>query len=198
MSVQHALSKQKDTFPPCQTIACTCHGKCTFGQGQEVASVACGGEHSLATTSGGEVFAWGWGRYGNLGVGPQEDRHVPTQVQIPLSTPPPPFSLFRASPGQGTRALCLRTQGLKVREMSCGAEHSMALAGNGAVYCWGWGAYGNLGDGHREDRCAPVKVGGRAGGGPKPWLLTSLEGLSVCCCPVLGGSEGPWGLSRVH
>lgn len=144
-------------------LACTCHGKCTFGQGQEVASVACGGEHSLATTSGGEVFAWGWGRYGNLGVGPQEDRHVPTQVQNPLSTSP--LFHFSALPrAKARRALCLRAQGLKVRDMSCGAEHSMALAGNGAVYCWGWGAYGNLGDGHREDRCAPVKVGGRAGG----------------------------------
>lgn len=54
--------------------------------------------------------------------------------------------------------LCLLAQGLKVRDLSCGAEHSMALAGNGAVYCWGWGSYGNLGDGQREDRYSPVKV----------------------------------------
>lgn len=137
--------------------ACTCHLQVhTSEQGQEVTSVACGGEHSLAATSSGEVFAWGWGRYGNLGIGPAEDRHLPSQVQTPPPTLPPSPPRFPRSP---TRALCLRAQGLKVRDMSCGAEHSMALAGNGSVYCWGWGAYGNLGDGAREDRHAPVKVG---------------------------------------
>lgn len=73
------------------------HCKVTFGQGQEVTSIACGGEHSLAATSAGDVFAWGWGRYGNLGVGPAEDRQLPTQVQFPPSTPPFSFS-FPAPP----------------------------------------------------------------------------------------------------
>jgi len=38
-------------------------------QGSVVTSVAAGAEHSVAATSAGEVFAWGWGRYGNLGDG---------------------------------------------------------------------------------------------------------------------------------
>ena len=42
--------------------------------------------------------------------------------------------------------------------MSCGAEHSVGLSDTGAVYAWGWGSYGNLGDGERVDRWAPVKV----------------------------------------
>ena len=42
--------------------------------------------------------------------------------------------------------------------MSCGAEHSVGLSDTGVVYAWGWGSYGNLGDGERVDRWAPVKV----------------------------------------
>lgn len=36
-------------------------------QGKRVISVACGAEHSVCCTEEGEVYAWGWGRYGNLG-----------------------------------------------------------------------------------------------------------------------------------
>jgi hypothetical protein len=39
-----------------------------------VVGVACGAEHSLCCTSGGEAFSWGWGRYGNLGDGECCDR----------------------------------------------------------------------------------------------------------------------------
>jgi hypothetical protein len=42
--------------------------------------------------------------------------------------------------------------------MACGAEHSVALLASGEVYAWGWGAYGNLGDGEMVDRWVPVKV----------------------------------------
>ena len=58
-------------------------------------------------------------------------------------------------------------QGAKVRDMSCGAEHSMALTASGEVFAWGWGAYGNLGDGECVDRWSPTKVGA----GPQPLLI---------------------------
>ena len=51
-------------------------------QGVEVRAVACGGEHSLAATSSGEVYSWGWGRYGNLGLGPAEDKLLPSKVPM--------------------------------------------------------------------------------------------------------------------
>ena len=45
--------------------------------------MACGGEHSLVATEAGDLFAWGWGRYGNLGIGPAEDRLLPSKVWDP-------------------------------------------------------------------------------------------------------------------
>lgn len=42
--------------------------------------VAAGAEHSAAVTEAGEVYGWGWGRYGNLGLGDRNDRLVPEKV----------------------------------------------------------------------------------------------------------------------
>lgn len=42
--------------------------------------VAAGAEHTAAVTEDGELYGWGWGRYGNLGLGDRNDRLVPEKV----------------------------------------------------------------------------------------------------------------------
>ena len=42
--------------------------------------LAAGAEHTAAVTDEGRLYGWGWGRYGNLGLGDQKDRLVPEQV----------------------------------------------------------------------------------------------------------------------
>lgn len=42
--------------------------------------VAAGAEHTAAVTEDGELYGWGWGRYGNLGLGDRDDRLVPGKV----------------------------------------------------------------------------------------------------------------------
>jgi alpha-tubulin suppressor-like RCC1 family protein len=51
-------------------------------QDTAVTSIAAGAEHSVIATADGRVFAWGWGRYGNLGDNDRQDRHNPTQVRM--------------------------------------------------------------------------------------------------------------------
>lgn len=41
-------------------------------QGKGVTEIACGGAHSAAITSSGELYTWGKGRYGRLGHGDSE------------------------------------------------------------------------------------------------------------------------------
>ena len=43
-------------------------------QGKGVVEIACGGAHSAAITSLGELYTWGKGRYGRLGHGDSEVR----------------------------------------------------------------------------------------------------------------------------
>lgn len=42
--------------------------------------IAAGAEHTAAVTEDGEIYGWGWGRYGNLGLGDRNDRFVPEKV----------------------------------------------------------------------------------------------------------------------
>ncbi|XP_066491696.1 serine/threonine-protein kinase Nek8 [Tiliqua scincoides] len=52
--------------------------------GYEITQVACGASHVLAVSNEGEVFAWGRGDNGRLGLGTQESHNSPQQVPIPL------------------------------------------------------------------------------------------------------------------
>lgn len=54
---------------------------------EQIAVVACGAFHTLACTVGGDLFAWGGGLYGKLGVGPGDDRFVPPAIQLLASSP---------------------------------------------------------------------------------------------------------------
>ncbi|KAK6923494.1 Regulator of chromosome condensation, RCC1 [Dillenia turbinata] len=48
--------------------------------GISVQMVAAGAEHTAAITEDGALYGWGWGRYGNLGLGDRSDRLVPEKV----------------------------------------------------------------------------------------------------------------------
>lgn len=106
-------------------------------QGQVVTSVAGGAEHSVVATSDGHVYAFGWGRYGNLGDGERVDRHAPIRVH--------------------------GLDGVHVAKVACGWRHSAAVTDNGRVFSWGWSKYGQLGVGDQNDRLIPHEVTALAG-----------------------------------
>lgn len=90
-----------------------------------------GGFHVCGTTETGEVRCWGRGSEGALGTGelPEvEGRPVPVAVDTAWA---------RVTAGHG---------------------HSCAVTGGGAAFCWGRNEAGQLGDGTRLDRAAPVPV----------------------------------------
>jgi uncharacterized delta-60 repeat protein len=93
--------------------------------------VSAGVAHSVAVTAGaGEVSAWGWNVYGQLGDGTTTDRHQPIPV-----------------PG---------LEG--VLDIAAGAYHTVAALRYAPPVAWGWNAMGQLGDGTTVDRHAPVPV----------------------------------------
>jgi len=68
-----------------------------------------------------------------------------------------------------------------------GAFHSCGLAG-GTAYCWGHGAYGQIGDGAKASRAAPVAVAGNL------TLATISVGAVHTCGLTAGGAAYCWGL----
>ncbi|KAE7997572.1 hypothetical protein FH972_002195 [Carpinus fangiana] len=100
--------------------------------GLRIKQIACGDSHCLAVTMEGEVQSWGRNQNGQLGLGTTEDSLVPQKIQA--------------------------FQGVSIKMVAAGAEHTAAVAEDGELYGWGWGRYGNLGLGDRNDRLVPEKV----------------------------------------
>ncbi|KAI7750062.1 hypothetical protein M8C21_007485 [Ambrosia artemisiifolia] len=101
-------------------------------QGIRIRQIACGDSHCLAVTMEGEVQSWGRNQNGQLGLGTTEDSLVPQKIEA--------------------------FQGVNVKMVAAGAEHTVAITEDGELYGWGWGRYGNLGLGDRNDRYVPEKA----------------------------------------
>ncbi|NXF41548.1 RCCD1 protein, partial [Nyctibius bracteatus] len=50
-------------------------------QDLEVSTVGCGSRHTAIVTRGGELYTWGWGKYGQLGHGDNASTDHPRRVQ---------------------------------------------------------------------------------------------------------------------
>ncbi|TMW55803.1 hypothetical protein Poli38472_008451 [Pythium oligandrum] len=113
--------------------------------GVKVTQVECGSRHTVVLTSDKRVFSWGWGIYGQLGLGDATSRDIPTEVVA-----------FR---------------GKKVQKICCGFRHSFAVLPRRLmrsatsssiaemlsqspdpssplvdVWGWGWNEHGQLGE----------------------------------------------------
>jgi len=105
-----------------------------------VVAVFAGRDHSMAVKADGTVWTWGFNRNGELGDGTTTKRKVPVEVK-------------RANGDPLT----------DIVQVSAGANHSLALRSDGAVFAWGRNNYGQLGDGTFTTRLRAVKVPGLAG-----------------------------------
>lgn len=104
---------------------------------QNVVAIATSGYHSVALKSDGTVWAWGYGGYGALGAGNNSTSLYPVQV-IDYSDP----SGFLQN----------------VEAVAVGSLHSMALKSDGTVWAWGYGGYGQLGNGSWNNSNFPLQV----------------------------------------
>jgi len=96
------------------------------------ATISCGGEaysrdvgHSAVVTGDGRLFTWGSGKNGRLGLDSDAKQTAPTQVGGLLAE--------------------LRRQGIRVKSVSCGYDHSACITQDGRVVIWGRGSRGQLG-----------------------------------------------------
>lgn len=52
-----------------------------YWQGDKMVMVACGWRHTIAVSSSGGLYTYGWSKYGQLGHGDFEDRLVPHRLE---------------------------------------------------------------------------------------------------------------------
>ncbi len=106
--------------------------KVRLPKGTKAVAASAGDAHSLALTSSGSVFAWGYNVYGELGNGTTTDSDLPVKVKLP--------------------------KGTKASEVAAGGDFSLALTSTGSVLAWGFNAAGALGNGTTTNSDLPVKV----------------------------------------
>ncbi|KAK7503604.1 hypothetical protein BaRGS_00005143, partial [Batillaria attramentaria] len=152
--------------------------------GRSIIRVAGGYCHSLALTEMGEVWSFGCGYFGQLGLGSSHKRTLPavitalTEPVIVISTNwgchPHNLryaaSVLRRSRQQGQQGSPMgdgmdlfhlpapvETMFIhsRIMQVCCGSLHSLLLTVDGEVYVWGRNLEGQLGTGSRQDERVP-------------------------------------------
>ena len=106
----------------------------------DIASVSTGGgrvmydDFSVAVSKKGEVYAWGYNEYGQLGNGKTKSTKYAIKVD------------FSKDMNKG------------IAKVSAGLGHTLALEKDGTVWAWGLNGFGQLGNGNLDNSSKPVKV----------------------------------------
>ena len=103
-----------------------------------VSGIAAGNLHSLAFTTNGEVYAWGYNYYGQLGLGTSGNAY-----------------------NESSPTLITALSNITVSGIAAGAYHSLAFTTNGEVYAWGYNNEGQLGlgtSGDENNESSPVLI----------------------------------------
>ena len=119
-----------------------------------------GGEYHTCAVVGGAAKCWGYNGYGQVGDGTTDMRSSPVDVS-----------------GLGSG----------VAHVTAGKYRACALLDTGAVKCWGYNNYGQLGDGSMDTRTSPVDVSGLSSG------VTVISAGESHTCAVVGGAAKCWG-----
>ncbi|CAN7052261.1 unnamed protein product [Brassica oleracea var. botrytis] len=131
------LSEDEDACPTCleDILGILCLKKMDIGEiiGEAAAPV------SIPTKSA--IYVWGYNQSGQTGRKGQE-----SLLRIPKQLPPELFGC----PAAGANSRWL--------DISCGREHTAAVASDGSLFTWGANEYGQLGDGTEVGRKHPKKV----------------------------------------
>jgi alpha-tubulin suppressor-like RCC1 family protein len=132
--------------------------------GTKVIALAAGGYYSLALTSTGAVYAWGYNADGELGRGNTASSDVPARVKLS---------------GKKVTAIAAGGNAYGVGQPMAAPGHSLAVTSTGAVYAWGYNADGELGNGSTRDSHVPVKVRLPQGGKVTAVAAGALQSLAM-------------------
>ncbi|KAI4307585.1 hypothetical protein L6164_030757 [Bauhinia variegata] len=118
----------------------------TLNPGVRITSVAAGGRHTLALSDIGQVWGWGYGGEGQLGLG-SRIRMVSTPHLVPCidsSSYGKDRSTALARGNMNSEGQNFRVPGNYVKGIACGGRHSAVITDAGALLTFGWGLYGQV------------------------------------------------------
>lgn len=123
-------------------------------------AISLGSVHGCALIAGGSVKCWGYNADGELGNNTANNNPNPTPVSV---------------------------QGLSgATALSAGGYHSCVIAG-GALQCWGWNGFGQIGNNSTNAALAPTAVTGMGSG------VGVVSAGVYHTCATKGGAAYCWG-----
>jgi alpha-tubulin suppressor-like RCC1 family protein len=176
-----------------------------------VAAITAGNGHTCALTRTDTVMCWGSNASGQLGDGSTTNRLTPVMVSG-LS------NVATIAAGSGHTCALSTTGGLKcwgangsgqlgndgtanatapvavsgsasgIAAVATGGSHTCALDTTGGLTCWGYNAYGQIGDGTTVEKITPVSVSGLASG-----VVAIATGADHTCALTTAGTAMCWG-----
>ena len=136
-----------------------------------VTAVSAGSDPTCARLDDGTAACWGYNGYGALGDGTTTQRSLPAPVRNPGNT----------GPLTGVTAV------------SAGGNHACARLDDGTAACWGWNAYGQLGDSTTTMRFLPAPVRNPGNTGVLAGVTAISKIYSYTCARLDDGNAACWG-----
>ena len=140
-----------------------------LGFDRTATEISTGSEHTCALLDNGDASCWGSNSYGQLGTGDKTSQNSPT---------------LTVGFGSSRTAVAI----------SSGGYHTCAILDNGSVSCWGYGGYGQLGNGlNGQDLVTPTQTASLGIG--RTAIAISAGGFHTCVI-LDNGSVSCWGNSE--
>ncbi len=109
-----------------------------LSSGEIITSIAFKGDSSTATSSGGDIYAWGENNHYQLGIGTTDDKNIPQLISTQFSS--------------------LLASGETITNIFPGKFHSSAVSSSGTLFLWGLNSSGQVGDYTLVDKPTPVLI----------------------------------------
>ncbi|XP_017753990.1 PREDICTED: secretion-regulating guanine nucleotide exchange factor-like [Eufriesea mexicana] len=143
----------------------------------KVMDVSCGQHHTVTVTENGDFYVFGDNKYGQLGLNTNiyPKTFSPIKSDVELKFPINMYSgwshvivlkdshvfgwgrntygqlgITEAEKSATWKATQIKNLS-KIRQVSAGSEHNVALTEDGKILCWGWNEHGNCGNGNKEN-----------------------------------------------
>jgi cysteine-rich repeat protein len=169
--------------------------------------------HYCARRDDGTVWCWGYNAHGQMGDGTTTNRNRPVQVSginntLQISAGAASCARLgdgttwcwgfngRGQVGDGTNTL-QRDPPVRVSndggfiDLQAGYHHTCARKANGTLWCWGYNAHGELGDGTTTNRNAPTQVLNVSDA-----TAVAVGGMYKTCAIRAGGLMWCWGRNQ--
>lgn len=136
----------------------------------QISTISCRNSHVIALTKTGALVSWGAAEYGQLGHG---------ETKNCADTFPFPRRIKELS-------------SIRFIQVSCGANHTVALSSTGKIFAFGQGTCGALGLGSRRNRHTPTPINSLQAAA----LVQMAAGENHSCALGMDGKVYTWGKGR--